>query len=326
MPARIAKRIFTAILNAQHILLIPHRNPDGDALGSITAIMEYLKNGGKKYHAFCATDISTKFDYLPHIDEVGHDPTIFQDPSIDLIITCDSGDLRYAGVDQYIARMNRRPLIANIDHHPTNEQYGDMNLVIPSAASATEIVYTFFHVNHIPVNSNMATSLLTGLITDTDNFTNGATSASSLSLASTLLHLGGNIKQIQEEFIRDKTLNALKVWGAVLGRLKKQETLNIVYTYVTQEDLRRYHVTEAETEGLANFLNNLEEGRAGMILKENEDGSFKGSFRTTRDDTNVSQWALALGGGGHVKASGFRVDGPIERAIETVFHSITNIK
>ncbi len=107
-----------------------------------------------------------------------------------------------------------------------------------------------------------------------------------------------------------------------MKRLKLHEHTDIAYTYVTMEDLVRAEVNEEEADGIANFLNFLEEGKAAMILKGRADGTVKGSFRTTRSDVDVSAWAKLFGGGGHIKAAGFSVEGPMEKAIEHILRKV----
>ncbi len=322
----IAQKIHSEIKRAKHILLIPHQNPDGDALGSLTAMADFLQREKKIFDAFCATGITPKLAYLPHIERVKNDPTIWQDTSIDLIIVFDSGDLRYAGVAGYIEALPKKPTIIAIDHHVTNEHYGDLNLVIPGASSTAEVLYHFFVHNRITVTPTMATSLLTGLLTDTDRFSNGATSASALATGQALLNRGGNLNQIRDAVFNDKTVDTLRLWGAVLSRFEKHAVLDLVYTHVTLDDLANYHADEAAIEGIANYTNHLRDGRAALVLKETAPHIFKGSFRTTRDDVDVSRWAKALGGGGHKKAAGFTVTGSLEEVLQQIFAEIENIE
>ena len=326
MPRRTAKRIFQAIQAANKVLLVPHKNPDGDTLGSVAAMMQYLRRIHKPHVAFCATDISPKLRFLPHIEYITEQADIWQDTDIDLIIVFDSGDLGYAGIDTHVASMAVTPTIVNIDHHNTNESFGDLNLVIAHASSTTEILYHFFLLNEVSIDADIATCLLTGLVTDTGNFTNAATTASSLDIAGDLIRRGGNLDLINGWIFRDKSLRSLRLWGAILNRIAKHDDLDIVYTYVTRKDLEEHNVSEHELEELANFLNSIEEGRAGMILKEKEDGTFKGSFRTTHDHVDVSAFAKLFGGGGHKKAAGFTVEGPLELALDTVFGGITQLE
>lgn len=323
MPQRVAKQIFQAISAANKILLVSHKNPDGDTLGSIAAMMQYLRKIDKPHVAFCATDISPNLMFLPHLDYVTQNKKVWDDRDVDLVISFDCSSPDYAGIEQYLPILKERGVkVANIDHHKTNPDYGDMNLVIHSASSATEILYQFFAYNNVEITSHMATCLLTGIVTDTGNFTNSATTKSTMDIASKLIAKGGNLALIQGWVLKDKTVSGLKLWGTVLSRMMHHEPLDIVYTYVTKDDVESHGVTEHEVEGLANFMNNIKDGRAGMILKEKEDGTFKGSFRTTSDDVDVSAFAKIFGGGGHKKAAGFSVEGPLEHAIEHIFEKI----
>ena len=164
----------------------------------------------------------------------------------------------------------------------------------------------------------MSTALLTGIITDTGNFTNSATTPSAMLVASELLRTGGNLNVINQNTVYNQTLGSLKLWGTALSRLTRHDDQNITYTYITQKDLMECDVNDNETEGIANFLNNLDGGNISMILKETKDGQIKGSLRTTSDQHDVSSMAKQLGGGGHKKAAGFTVGGTIEEILKKI--------
>ncbi len=317
----IARQLHATLLEAGQILLIPHQHPDGDAVGSLSAIREWLLSIGKVPMAYCATDAPARFSYLPGASDIKKNPEVWK-RSFDAIVVFDSGDLRYAGVEGELAALLPRPKILNIDHHATNEGYGDINFVDKTASSTAEMVYRFFSMNRVRVTPTMATCLMTGLMTDTDQFTNAATSRASLAVGSRLMSIGANLSQVQGLNFKDKSIDMLKLWGLIFTRLKKHETLGIVYTYFIRDDLARYQVNDTETEGIANFLNSLEEGRASLILKEQKDGTVKGSFRTTDPTLDVAAYAKRLGGGGHTKAAGFTMGGPIETAPERIFRLI----
>ncbi len=318
MPHRTAQLIHKKVLAANKILLVPHRNPDGDTLGSVTALIDYLRTHEKPYAVFCATEAPESLSHLHYFDEIISDPRVWQDPAIDLVILCDSSDPSYAGVNEHLAAREPKPFVINIDHHATNKLYGDLNLVITTAASTTEILYQYFRTNHIEFTDRMATSLLTGIITDTDHFTNAATSPSAMQFASDLIRRGGRLEHILSKTLRNKTVDKLKVWGNALSRLTHHEPTGLVYTFFTQKDIAGTEMEGNSSEGLANFFNSLGEGKASLVLTEQADGTVKGSFRTTRNDIDVSAWATKLGGGGHKKAAGFTVPGPIDKSIEQV--------
>lgn len=319
MPERTAKQIHNKILESNHVLLVPHKNPDGDALGSVASLMHVLKNKDIDHTVFCETSASEKMHFLPYIEELTTNNKIWEESPFDLIIVLDSSDLDYAGIEDYIEELDQKPDIINIDHHGTNTYFGDLNLVIDSASSTTHILYDFFKINKIKIDSHLATCLLTGLITDTDNFTNAATTVASLEIAGELVKKGGDIQMIKQIMFEDKSINTLKLWGAALSRLTKHDDHEIVYTYLTKDDLENFNVDQEEAKGIANFMNVLEDGKAALILKEQEENKTKASLRTTRDDVDVSKLARHMGGGGHKKAAGFSKEKPAKDTLKEVW-------
>lgn len=313
-----AQQIHHHLSRANRILIVPHQHPDADALGAATALYEYLQQTQRHAHIFCATPVHQKLNFLAHSQTVHTNPNLILNQLVDTVIVVDSGDLRYAGIAEHLD--GHPATIINIDHHATNEQFGHINLVLPTASSTCEIVFHFFRYNGIKVSPSMATALLAGLLTDTGNFTNAATSATAMSVAGELVRAGGNAMLVNNAIINNKSVETLHLWGTVLSRLEKvpygpDGALILIHTYVTQNDLREHSVGDAEGEGIANFLNTLENADVVLILKEMPDGTMKGSFRTTKDTVDVSALAKKLGGGGHKKAAGFSFTGTREEAL-----------
>lgn len=319
---RVAKQIHSAVISSRHLLLIPHKNPDGDAVGSCAAFIAWLQTIGKPHTAFCATEVPTRFAFLPEASRIKNDAEAFCRAEIDTVIVFDSGDLRYAGVAKEIEKLSDRATIIAFDHHATNERYGHLNFVDDGASSTCELVHRFFDMCGVPVTTAMATALLTGLLTDTDNFTNAATSSTALTAGYRLLQQGAKAAVIKEAVFKDKTVPVLKLWGTVLARLERHAELPLAYTILTQSDLADCDVSATVGEGIANFMNVLGESRLSLLATELPDGSFKGSLRTTRNDTDVAAIAKALGGGGHKKAAGFTIPGPLGRALAAIFAAV----
>ena len=311
---RTAQQIHDHIKNANKLALVSHPNPDGDTLGAAVAFAEYLQTLGKEVRIFCATPASDKFGFLKNIHLVNNDPDVFTEQ--DTIVVVDCGDLRYAGVVNILK--DHPATIINIDHHATNENFGHMNMVAVGAASTTEVVHNFFKFNNIRITPTMATALLTGLITDTDNFSNSATSHTSLVASSELLRLGANWTAIHRALVQNKSIAILKLWGLILSRLTKKENSDMAYTYLTIKDLTEHGINDDDVEGISNFLNKLDGAKISLFIKETADGKIKGSFRTTNDDVDVSALAKKMGGGGHKKAAGFTTDGTIENVVNKI--------
>lgn len=320
---QITKQIHSQIMQGQKFLIIGHQNPDGDAVGSVAALAHMLDGMGKTYTIFCATGVPRQFWHVSYCEHITQDPHVW-DQDYDAIIVCDSGDLHYAGVDSYIEKKSKtsKPFIINIDHHVSNILFGNINLVKTDASSTTEILYFYFHYNNIKITREMATALLTGLIYDTGNFTNSGTSKHALHVASKLIQKGAEMYKIKQNLINNKPFHILQLWARVLSRLEKYNNTEIVYTFITQQDLAECNASEDDASGIANLLNDLQDGKVSMVLRERTDGSIKGSFRTTYNTINVSMLAKQFGGGGHPKASGFTIEGKSDVGLYTIWETL----
>lgn len=292
---------------AHHVLLISHPRPDGDTLSAACAFMQYLRLLGKKYTAFCTTAIPSDLLFLPGSREFTSDPEIFSRTAFDTICFFDTGDLRHAGMESIMATLPYRPTIINVDHHHTNTLFGTHNLVLTDAASTTETLYHYFRENRIAITGEMATAILTGLVTDTGNFSNQATTPTSVRIAADLMAAGADFGAILSHTMRNKSMRALQLWGLMLSRLTYVQEHAVTYTYIRREERDAMGATDDDIDGLANFLNSLGEGRAVIVLREVDGGGVKGSMRTTKHDMDVSAIAQYFGGGGHKKAAGFTI-------------------
>lgn len=311
----IAKKIQYRLQNARGVLIAIHKNPDGDAAGSGLAMVNYLQSINVPAKVFCGTGVPQSLSFLPGVEQITSELD-YEKENFDTLICLDSGDPTYAQVQEIIEKYS--PFIINIDHHQTNSGFGDLNLLDFEAASTTSIIYWFFKWNNIRINKSGATALLTGLITDTDNFTNSATTTTALMIASELVRLGANLNSINFKTVKNKTVDTLKLWGRALSRLSKHAEIDLAHTYLTQQDFVDCNVNEETSEGISNFLNNLDGAKIALILKETKDGKIKGSLRTTAEDVDVAKIAQALGGGGHKKAAGFTADGTTEQILEKI--------
>ena len=304
------KLIFEKLLASRRPILVSHRKPDGDTLGGMMAVYNWLRDQGREAYAFCVDAPSSAYSYFPRIREVLTNPEAFHDEAIDLLCVFDAGDLQYAGIDAFVAGMAKRPFIANFDHHVTNTSFGDANLVVTDASSTAEVVHSFFIANDAEVTQAMATCLMTGLLTDTSNFSNPATTVRSLEIASELLLKGVSMRDITRRLMRNKPVAALKLWGLALERLRWNEGTKTATTALFRKDLEEHPVDDEHLEGLSNFLNHILKADVVLVLKETKDGKVKGSYRSA-NDVDVAELAKAYGGGGHKKAAGFTVAGTI---------------
>ncbi|OGL73705.1 hypothetical protein A3E39_01895 [Candidatus Uhrbacteria bacterium RIFCSPHIGHO2_12_FULL_60_25] len=301
-------RLHEAVRTADRILLVAHKKPDGDTLGSSSGFFNWCLREGKDVTAFCLDAPPDMYGYLDQLHRYTTDPAVFQE-RYDLVVVFDSGDLKYCGVDKYVPNLPQGYLLVNLDHHVTNDRFGHLNIVLTDASSTAEVVYRFFEENKVPLDHRIATCLLTGLCTDTSNFSNAGTNPKAVEAAATLVGAGGRFQDILKHVWMSQNVDALKLWGLMLSRLRYNPAYDVVATYILQTDVT--DISNDAVDGIANFLNAVT-GNVDtiLVLKEMPDGYVKGSFRSlTRD---VSKVARLLGGGGHKKAAGFTVKGRIK--------------
>ena len=305
------KDIFQKIKAASNALIIAHQNPDGDAIGAALTFSHLFERYNKPHQIYCQTETPSSFSFLPGIERVSSDAKIIHQETYDAFLVLDCGDLDYAGLTDILPRLKPKPLVINIDHHPTNTHFGDINLVETASSATADIIFRLLDHNQEKITKEMATCLLCGIITDTGSFSNLATTPEAMRSASELMLSGARVKQIITNTLANYPLPTLKLWGKALSRLAKNSDSKLVTTIITLDDIKECGVNEKAVEGIANFLNSLDDTKVVLVLREKEDGTVKGSLRTTHPDIDVSKLAKALGGGGHKKAAGFTIPGRI---------------
>ncbi len=295
---------------AENILVAVHKKPDGDALGSSSALIRWMRGNGKRVTPFCLDLPPQQFHFIDNMDLYTNDPEVFEDNSIDLVVVLDSGDLHHAGIAELVENIPSTTRIINIDHHATNMYFGHLNLVDDQASSTAEIIYRFMIENSIDIEPETATSLVMGIITDTGAFSNPATNFKSIDAASELITLGARTQDVINHLFRNKSMSALRLWGVAMERLREHPDLNITCSCLTHEDMQKTNATSEDVEGIINFLNMYLNVDVVLLLRETGDGMIKGSLRSINRD--VSKIASIFGGGGHKKAAGFSIPGSLQ--------------
>jgi phosphoesterase RecJ-like protein len=310
MSDLIYNKIYAKIKEAKNILLVTHERPDIDAVASVCAWAEFLNSLGISYNIYSPGPVPHQFNFIPHIEKVGTDKAAFDFKNFDLIIVFDCGDIKRTGLADEIWSRGKSQYIIEADHHAKNGNYADLELREP-AASTTELVYNFFKINKIKINKNIATCVLAGILTDSGSFIYPSTSNKTVEISGEMLVRGANLGLILENSWRNKSLPALKIWGEALSRLALNDKYKIAFSVLTLKDIEA--VDEEDLEGISNFLGNLNGVKAVLLLREQKNGTVRGSLRSAHPTADVAALARALGGGGHVKASGFTIEGRLEK-------------
>jgi len=293
---------------AQRILLASHKNC-GDATGSMVACYLAFSHLSKPVDMFLPGAVSANLAFLPATEKIITDSSKINLADYDLFFCVDAAEVAMTGLAEQWQKRPSSLITVNFDHHLTNPGYGDINIVDKTASAACAMVYEWFKLAGYPIDQKMAACLLTGILTDTGSFSNPATDGMALRTAAELLRYGVSVAAVLGSVVYNKTLNELKLWGRALERLSVNTELGIVSTIITNQDLVDLKIDPQAVEGIANFLNDLSGWRAVLVLKEQSDGSIKGSLRTTREDVDVAELAKLFGGGGHRKAAGFTIKG-----------------
>jgi len=294
-------------------LLIGHEQPDGDAIGALLALYEFLKEKGKKVSMVVSGDIPEIFSFLTNIEKIKGD-FLFGD--FDVIVLLDNGDLKRTGYISRIlkAKASELPVI-NIDHHPRNDIWKNatINMADPSASSTCEIIYDLFSHLKYPLSANVATSLLLGIYGDTGGFQHQNTSKKVMIIASELLKAGAKLKKISSSVMQSRSVKMLKLWGIAINNIFEYGSSGLIVSIISKEEIEKVGATEDDISGLVNLLNTASESKASLLIYETLDGKIRGSLRTDRNDVDVSSFAKILGGGGHKKASGFSLSGELQK-------------
>jgi len=308
----IAKKIYQTILGAKKTLLITHYSPDGDAVSSLSAMMQIFEFLKKDYVAFCADKFEDKYIWLPGLNKVVNHESAFNMADFDLIITLDCGNLSRTRLSAKIKNRLAYQTLIEIDHHEASEKVTDLELRLNTAASTTEVIYDWLKINHLPIWPSLAEAILVGLVTDTGNFIYSATSNQTLAIASEMLNQGANWPKMVKTAKLTTDLGTAKLWGLALSRLKINRRYQVAFTVLTAKDFEVSGVDDDMIDGLPGFLSGLGEVKAVLVLKEAPNNIIKGSWRACQDDIDVAKLCRYLGGGGHVKAAGFQLKGKLE--------------
>lgn len=305
MPST-AQTIQTTMQQAGTILVITHTGPDGDAVASLTAVGLALKQWGCSFTLMCDDAIPERFRYMALTNQVCRPPANGR-VTYDLLIAVDCGDEQRMG-QSWASLPEPRPPSINIDHHMTNTRFGQINLVLDTAVSTTEILYDLFTAWGININADLATSLLTGLVTDTLGFRTMGTTAKTLRIASEMMAAGADLSLITTQGLSLKEFATIKLWRYGLDNMKFEDGL--IWTAITHKQRKAARYTGSSSNGLSNILADVNEAAIGIVMMELSDGSVRVGFRC-RPPYNVADIALKLGGGGHPLAAGCTMKGSL---------------
>lgn len=314
MNDRSVQAILDVVRRGRRFLLVSHLRPDGDAVGSLLGLGLALEAAGKDVDMVLEDGVPTNLRGLTGADRISNRA----DGIYDAAIALDCSDMLRTGsvFDDY-----GRPDI-NIDHHPTNDGFAAVNLVIEDACATAEIVYEVLRAGDLPIPLAAAEALLTGLITDTIGFQTTNTSPKALRTAADLLELGPDMSRLYRTALIEKSFEAYRFWGAGLMTLKREEGL--VWAAMSLQDRRLAGYGGRDDADLVNQLSAVKGSLVRIIFVELADNEVKVSWRS-QPGYDVSGIAQRFGGGGHRTAAGATVAGSLEAVQQKVLEATREI-
>lgn len=299
-----------AIEKAANILVVTHVDPDGDAIGSLTAVGLALQQLEQRVTLVCDDNVPERFRYLPMADQVQKSTN--EAIRHDLLIALDCGDEFRMG-RAYANLLGPKPFIINIDHHITNTQFGDINVVDPKASSTTEILFRLFHEMGLQISEKIALALLTGLVTDTLGFRTTGVTANTLRTGAELVEAGADLGFVTMTALNLRSISSLELWATGLSKMALDHGL--IWTSITNQERKAANFRSNSSVGLVNLMADVEEASMGAVLMEMDDSSIKVGLRC-RPPFDVAEVATYFGGGGHPLAAGCTLSGPLKEAEE----------
>jgi bifunctional oligoribonuclease and PAP phosphatase NrnA len=287
---------------SKNIVIASHIRPDGDAIGSLLGLGVALSNAKKCVQMVLVDGLPASFKHLEGSELIVREPSL----ECDTFITVDCADFKRVGK---IFESFGRPAI-NIDHHKTNEWFGELNLIEPEEVATAAIL-----ANHLPawglaITKPIAAALLTGIITDTLGFRTSNTNPSALRLCAMLMETGVNMPELYMRSLVYKSFPAARYWGAGLSSLEQDH--GIVWATLTLEDRKRAGYGGNDDADLINLVSAIDGNKVGMIFVEQSDKHIKISWRALEEGIDVSPIAKHFGGGGHAAAAGADIPGALE--------------
>ncbi len=293
-------------------LVVSHVQPDGDAISSTVAVGWLLEKLGKQVVLVNESELPSRLSFLDRFNQIRRFEPSDGEVQYNRVIAVDCADWKRMGsvVDCFSDDVK----LLNIDHHPTNDKFGTIHVIDPDAAATAEILYDLIELSRIPLDKECATAIYTGLLTDTGGFRYSNTSSKVMEIASNLLGYGVKGHELADLLLEKMTFGKFKMLKLALNRLSFDENQSIGWLYITQQDMQDLNASSEDLEGIVNYALNVDGVEVGILFKEAEDGSIKASLRSA-GKADVAAVAQLFGGGGHIRASGCRLELSMDDAI-----------
>ncbi len=295
------------------ILIFGHKDADGDTLGCSLAIAEALDTMGKTVWVLIPPPLPAMYEWLPGFDRIVERPPASADPG--LVLFFDAGNMERSG--SAVRHIASHATIVNVDHHPTNTMFGDINIIDDTAAAVGQTVLDMLETYGWPVTPTIATNLYTALLTDTGGFRHENTDAEALETAAKLARLGAEPGVIAANVYKSRPLTTLRLSALSIASMRVEMEGRLAWAKVTRKMLQEARAEMAESEGIIDTLNSIAGLDIAIIFKEVGPRMTKISVRS-RGAVDAAALTGRFGGGGHLRAAGAEIPMAMDDAVEAV--------
>jgi phosphoesterase RecJ-like protein len=309
-----------AIREHESFLVVSHLRPDGDALGCQIALGLCLRQLGKTVTVWNHDGVTESYRYLPCSDLVSKPAETKQDFDVVIALDCSS----FARLGSAPDSVRDAKLWINIDHHVSNERYGDLVLIDGTAPATGQILYELFLQEDLPITYEMADCLFVAISTDTGSFQYPNTTARSFEIGADLIRKGVNVGALSQSMYDSYPRRRIELLRALLNVLKFSCDDRVASFTLTQEMARTVGSRPEDTEGLIDHLRAVEGVLVAAFIEELPDGNVRVSMRSKDPRFDVCRICQTFGGGGHALAAGARLPGPVHEAEERILEGISN--
>ena len=311
MTESLTAAVRTKLETADRILITAHSRPDGDAIGSVLAFGLALQAAGHEVQMVLSDSVPSALKFMPGSSQVVTSPT----GEFDFVIALDCSNLERLG--SRVSGFSGIDL--NIDHHPDNTQFAEINIIDPTAVSATEILTDLLPELGLEISKDVATNLLAGLITDTLGLRTQNMHPGALRKAAALFEKGADLPELYFKTQIQRSFAATKYWGVGLADLERRDGL--VWAKLSIEDRKSVFYPGRDDADLVNILIAIDDAAVAIIFVEQDEKTVKVSWRSRTSKTDVSKVAHQFNGGGHQAAAGAMVSGSLREVEEKVVNT-----
>jgi len=295
-------------------LVVSHIMPDGDSIGSLLSMADILKKMDKEVTCIINDTIPNKYRFLPGIENIIEEKEL----KCDVLIALDCGDEERLGLSQKLR--NYAKTIVNIDHHKSNSEFGDLNLIYENASSVGEIIYLIAKDFGITIDYAMALCIYTSIITDTGSIKYSNTTPTALRILADLTEIGVQPDYISRKVFETKSREYTTLLKMALDTLEIYNE-NISVISITKNMMEESKAKEEDTDGMINFAREIEGVEVAVLLREKDDSTIKVGLRSN-EWCDVSKIAEEFDGGGHARASGCNFKGSLSKAKKEILECI----